>query len=47
MSTTNEHIPENVILDVLLEHQDFKDFKKVATTVTEIHRGNKASRRKA
>ena len=28
MSTTNERIPENVILDVLLEHQDFKDFKK-------------------
>ena len=28
MSTTNERIPENVILDVLLDHQDFKDFKK-------------------
>ena len=28
MSTTNERIPEDVLLDVLLEHQDFKDFKK-------------------
>ena len=41
MSTTNERIPEDVLLDVLLEHQDFKDFKKTAT-VTEIHQENKA-----
>ena len=31
MSTTNERIPENVILDVLLEHQDLRTSRKVAT----------------
>jgi len=30
MSTTNERIPEDVLLDVLLEHQDLRTLRKVA-----------------
>ena len=40
MSTTNERIHEDVLLDVLKDHADFKDFK--TATVTEIHQENKA-----